>query len=172
MSDKLAPADKHKYIHDGKTIYEWDQTLSEVNIYIEVPTGVKAKQLFVDISSSHISLGIHPNPPYLDVSLSLCLWVYDDVNVEKPLAKNHLTNEFKSLFVEPFHSNSTDRVTLQTVCLRTGRRTCKGLKSNWIPFRVLQRDLSERVKAGESYWTIGELCTAFFFGGWDCIGCT
>ncbi|CAL8461738.1 g1269 [Coccomyxa elongata] len=70
MSDKLAPAGKHKYIHDGNTIYEWDQTLSEVNIYIEVPTGVKAKQLFVNISSSHISLGIRPNPPYLDRDLS------------------------------------------------------------------------------------------------------
>lgn len=86
MSDKLAPAGKYKYIHDGKTIYEWDQTLSEVNIYIEVPKGVKAKQLFVNISSSHISLGIHPNPPYLDVSHSLYLWVSEDVNIGKPSA--------------------------------------------------------------------------------------
>lgn len=71
MTDKLAPSDRYKYIHEGRTIYEWDQTLSEVNIYIEVPAGVKAKQLFVDISSTHISLGIRPNPPYLDVSIFL-----------------------------------------------------------------------------------------------------
>jgi len=68
MSDKLASSNKFKFVCAGKTVYEWDQTLSEVNVYIEVPAGVKAKQLYVDITSTHVRLGIHPNPPYLDVS--------------------------------------------------------------------------------------------------------
>lgn len=65
--DSLAPSQRHCYKHDNRTIYEWDQTLSEVNIYIEVPPGVRAKQLFVEVKQSHIKIGIKPNPPYLDV---------------------------------------------------------------------------------------------------------
>ncbi len=67
MSDKLAPSERHAYVHQGRTIYEWDQTLSDLNVYVQLPTGVRAKQLFVDISSSHLRVGIKPNPPYLDV---------------------------------------------------------------------------------------------------------
>ena len=67
MSDRLAPSERHAYVHQGRTIYEWDQTLSELNLYLQLPPGVKAKQLFVDISSSHLRIGIKPNPPYLDV---------------------------------------------------------------------------------------------------------
>ena len=54
-------------MHQGRTIYEWDQTLSELNLYVQLPAGVKAKQLYVDISSSHLRIGVKPNPPYLDV---------------------------------------------------------------------------------------------------------
>ena len=67
MSDRLAPSERHAYVHQGRTIYEWDQTLSELNLYVQLPPGVKAKQLYVDISSSHLRIGIKPNPPYLDV---------------------------------------------------------------------------------------------------------
>lgn len=67
MTDKLAPSTRHKYEYQGRTIYEWDQAFSEVNIYVEVPPGVRAKQLFVDIKPNHLKLGISPNPPYIDV---------------------------------------------------------------------------------------------------------
>ncbi len=66
--DKLAPSERHSYTYNERTIYQWDQTLSEVNIYIEVPKGVRGKQLSVEIKPSHIIVGITPNPPYLDVS--------------------------------------------------------------------------------------------------------
>ena len=65
--DKFAPSQRHSYAHENRKIYEWDQTVSEVNIYIEVPPGVRGKQLFVEIKQSHIKVGITPNPPYLDV---------------------------------------------------------------------------------------------------------
>ena len=68
MSDKLAPSERHAYVHQGSTVYEWDQTLSDVNIYVQLPNGVSARQLYVDITSTHIKIGIQPNPPYLDVS--------------------------------------------------------------------------------------------------------
>lgn len=37
MADRLAPSTRHKFVHEGRTIYEWDQTISEVNIYVDVP---------------------------------------------------------------------------------------------------------------------------------------
>ena len=66
--DRLAPSGRHSYVYNERTIYQWDQTLSEVNIYVDVPKGVRGKQLFVEIKQSHIKVGITPNPPYLDVS--------------------------------------------------------------------------------------------------------
>jgi CS domain len=68
MAGKLAPSTRHQFLHEGRVIYEWDQTISEVNLYVQVPPGVKAKDLFVIIDSQHLSLGVKPNPPYLNVS--------------------------------------------------------------------------------------------------------
>lgn len=40
---------------------------SEVIIFIQVPTGVRAKQLDVSIQPQHLRVGIQGLPPYLDV---------------------------------------------------------------------------------------------------------
>ena len=48
-------------------MYEWDQTLVEVNLYVPVPPGVRAKQLFCDVERTHLRFGLAPNPPFLDV---------------------------------------------------------------------------------------------------------
>ncbi|KAK9846275.1 hypothetical protein WJX81_000693 [Elliptochloris bilobata] len=93
MSDRLAPTERHAYVHQGRTIYEWDQTLSEVNVYVQLPAGLKAKQLYVDISSSHLRIGITPNPPYLDHDLagrirpSDSFWTVDDGVLNLQLCK-------------------------------------------------------------------------------------
>lgn len=68
MSDKLAPTERHKFTHQGQTVYEWDQTLTELNLYVELPPGIRGKDLFVDITATHLRIGLKPNPPYLDVS--------------------------------------------------------------------------------------------------------
>ena len=73
MTDKLAPSERHKFIHQGRVVYEWDQTFSEVDVYIEVPPGVRAKELYVDFTTHHVRVGIKPNPPYLDVSGEGCM---------------------------------------------------------------------------------------------------
>lgn len=66
-AEALAPSERHKFTHNGRVIYEWDQTLTEVNIYVPVPAGVRAKDLAIDIQSTHLKIGIKGNPPYLDV---------------------------------------------------------------------------------------------------------
>jgi len=72
MSDRLAPTERHAFLHQGRTIYEWDQTLSEVNIYVQLPPGARAKQLYVDITSARLRIGITPGQPYLDVRGPAC----------------------------------------------------------------------------------------------------
>ena len=67
MTEKLAPAKRHQYVYQGRVIYEWNQTLEEVNLFVEVPAGVSAKQLEVSITAAHLKIGLTGNPPYLDV---------------------------------------------------------------------------------------------------------
>lgn len=67
MTEKLAPSTRHQYHHNGRVVYEWDQSFSEVNIYVPVPPGVTGKQLFVDIETRHLRFGIKSTPAYLDV---------------------------------------------------------------------------------------------------------
>lgn len=55
----------------GRTVYEWEQSLEEVNLYIETPPGVTADRLDCKITPKHIRLGIKGNPPFIDVSPKL-----------------------------------------------------------------------------------------------------
>ena len=58
---------RHQFRHQDQLVYEWEQTLDDLNIFIIVPKGIKAKQLYVDITVKHLKVGIVPNPPYLEV---------------------------------------------------------------------------------------------------------
>ncbi|KAK3442009.1 hypothetical protein EUGRSUZ_B02255 [Eucalyptus grandis] len=69
MAEKLAPEKRHVFSHNGQTVFEWDQTLEEVNIYIKLPPNVRPKQFYCKIQSKHVELGIKDNPPYLNHDL-------------------------------------------------------------------------------------------------------
>ena len=62
MGDQLAPTSRHAFTHEGRVVYEWDQTLEEVNVYVAVPPGVRADALDVAIKTSDVSIGIKGNP--------------------------------------------------------------------------------------------------------------
>ncbi|KAG4920583.1 hypothetical protein JHK86_049396 [Glycine max] len=66
MAEKLAPEKRHSFVHNGQKVFEWDQTLDEVNIYITLPPNVHSKQFYCKIQSKHLELGIKGNPPYLN----------------------------------------------------------------------------------------------------------
>ena len=68
MTEKLAPSERHQYIQGDRTIYEWDQTLQELNIYVQVPQGCRGKDLAVNIQAKHLSIALKGNPPYLEAS--------------------------------------------------------------------------------------------------------
>ena len=84
MGDQLAPTERHAFRHEGRVVYEWDQTLEEVNMYVEVPPGVTAKVLAVRIDTDEVAIGIRGNPPYLEhrlterVKTEECYWTLED----------------------------------------------------------------------------------------------
>ncbi|KAJ9540695.1 hypothetical protein OSB04_027201 [Centaurea solstitialis] len=51
-------------------VFEWDQTLDEVNMYITLPKEVPTKLFYCKIQSKHVEVGIKGNPPYLNHDLS------------------------------------------------------------------------------------------------------
>ncbi|RLN61255.1 hypothetical protein BBJ29_001596 [Phytophthora kernoviae] len=50
---------RRAFKHDGQDIYEWEQSLEEVNIFIKPPPGVTAQQIQCDITVNHVTLGLH-----------------------------------------------------------------------------------------------------------------
>ena len=92
-SDALAPCSRHAFVHDGRTIYEWDQSFKEVNIYITVPPGIPSRDLSCTITSRHVQLGIKGNPPYMDddlgglVKASESFWTLEDGTLHVSLEK-------------------------------------------------------------------------------------
>ncbi|CAL9122258.1 unnamed protein product [Musa textilis] len=70
MAEKLAPDKRHSFTHGGQKVFEWDQTLDEVNIYVDLPANVPKKLFYCKIQSAHIEVGIKGNPPYLNHDLA------------------------------------------------------------------------------------------------------
>ena len=57
---------RFKFEYQGRTIYEWEQSLEEVNIYIVAPDTPRSAYE-ISISHTHVYVGIKSLPPYLDV---------------------------------------------------------------------------------------------------------
>jgi len=55
-----------QFLHEDRLVYEWDQNIDEVNIYIEAPPGAPRSALDIVISHNHLKVGIKGNPPFLD----------------------------------------------------------------------------------------------------------
>jgi hypothetical protein len=52
---------RKQYYHQGQLVYEWEQSLDEVNIYINPPPGVPVSAFDIEITSTHITLGLKGN---------------------------------------------------------------------------------------------------------------
>lgn len=93
MGDKLAPEKRFKVIHNGQEVYEWDQTIDEVNIYIKLPPGVPARMFSCAITARHVTVAIKGNPPYLDHQLpgpvkgDASFWTIEDGTMHITLGK-------------------------------------------------------------------------------------
>lgn len=84
MAERLAPSKRHAFTHQGRLVYEWDQALAEINMYIPVPPDLRAKEIVCDITKQHLKVGRHGNPPFMDLDLwstvkvSECIWTLED----------------------------------------------------------------------------------------------
>jgi hypothetical protein len=84
---------RFKFEFGGRTIYEWEQNLAEVILYIEPPPGVTKSMFDIEISNHHLKIGIKNAPPYIDeetgglVKTSESMWMLSDgelvVNLQK-----------------------------------------------------------------------------------------
>jgi len=59
---------QRKKVTDG-AIYEWKQGLDDVDIYIQPPR-VSSKMLDVNVTATHLTVGIKGNPPYISEDLA------------------------------------------------------------------------------------------------------
>mmetsp|Transcript_7641 Transcript_7641/g.23610 ORF Transcript_7641/g.23610 Transcript_7641/m.23610 type:complete len:168 (+) Transcript_7641:121-624(+) len=66
VTTKGSAEGRYEFRHEGQLIYEWEQTLEEVNLYVTVPEGVVADMIECAITPKRLRLGIRGNPPFLD----------------------------------------------------------------------------------------------------------
>jgi len=84
---------RHQFFHNGQLIYEWDQELDTINIYIKPPPGVTARHIQCEISPQKLVLGLKGNPPFIDqdffsrVKHKDSFWTIDD-EIHITLQKN------------------------------------------------------------------------------------
>lgn len=58
---------RKQFTHGGRTIYEWEQDIEQVDMWITPPPGVTAKMIDCVITDRHMRIGIKGNPPFIDV---------------------------------------------------------------------------------------------------------
>ena len=85
-----------EYKHEGRTIYEWHQSLEEVHVYIAPPPGVTAKMIDCKITATQLTLGIKSNPPFMDeqfaekAKASESYWTWEDAEAPRHGKELHL----------------------------------------------------------------------------------
>lgn len=53
-----------------QVVYEWEQSLEELNVYIRPPPGVTASMILCEITANHVTLGLRgTNDKFLNVSM-------------------------------------------------------------------------------------------------------
>jgi hypothetical protein len=82
-----------KFEYQGRTIYEWEQSLDEVNIYLNPPPGLPRKMIDILITHTHLKIGVLNTPPFIDedlggpVKVDECTWTLVDGELNITLCK-------------------------------------------------------------------------------------
>lgn len=82
-----------KFEHNGQLIYEWEQSLSEVNIYIRPPPDIPRKLIEIEITHDRLVVGIKNTIPFIDeatggpVIADDSLWTFVDGEININLQK-------------------------------------------------------------------------------------
>ncbi|TMW55879.1 hypothetical protein Poli38472_008527 [Pythium oligandrum] len=51
-------AARRVFKYNGRVIYEWEQSMEEVNVFITPPPGLTASHIQCDITANHVTLGV------------------------------------------------------------------------------------------------------------------
>lgn len=114
-------AGRQAFKYQGETIYEWEQNLEDVLIYIKAPPvilpknkeivkqnlreGEQMPKLEIVFASDSLKIGLKGNPPYLNEKLvskvrnSECLWELDGEEITITLPKAIKAETWRSVFV-------------------------------------------------------------------------
>lgn len=86
-------AKRSQFVYEGQLVYEWQQTLDDVLVFVKPPPGIRGAQISCVIESGRVALGLKGNPPFLDHKLpALCVardscWTLDDGELVITLTK-------------------------------------------------------------------------------------
>ena len=59
---------RRTFTYEGRDIYEWEQSMQEVLVYLTPPAAVTADMIDCKITVQRLVIGLKGNPPFLDVS--------------------------------------------------------------------------------------------------------
>eukprot|EP00397_Hematodinium_sp_SG-2012_P036723 GEMP01039679.1.p1 GENE.GEMP01039679.1~~GEMP01039679.1.p1 ORF type:complete len:167 (+),score=29.05 GEMP01039679.1:116-616(+) len=96
---------RQQFVYQGRTVYEWEQTLDEVHIYIAPPENITKQMLDIKIKPRHLHVGMRGNPPFLDenlfslVDLDGSTWMIEDGELHIQLEKARKGETWNSALV-------------------------------------------------------------------------
>ena len=103
----LSYSKRKRVEHGGRVVYEWEQELDEVNVYIPTPPDLPSKALSVVIAPRRLTVGIRGNPAYLDeelggeVVVGDSYWTLEDAWLHLQLQKAAVGSTWKEATVGP-----------------------------------------------------------------------
>ena len=107
------------FTHDGRAIYEWEQSLDEVRVFVRPPPEVRAKDVECVIRSNSVRLGIKGNPPFLNQELfgtvveDESTWSMDGGEIEISLSKMRKAETWDAAFKGHGALNPMERMEVQ-----------------------------------------------------------
>lgn len=85
---------RRAFVYKGRKVYEWDQTLEEVNLYTPAPPGITAREIVCKIQSTWFTLGAaSAQHPFIDEALfsranvSESFWTLEDGTIHVMVTK-------------------------------------------------------------------------------------
>lgn len=94
VTPKGSEGGRLRFEHEGRTVYEWEQSLEDVTLYVVPPPGVKASMIACTITHTHLSLGLKGMPhPFIDeatggpVKAAESFWTLEDGELHITLQK-------------------------------------------------------------------------------------
>uniref|UniRef100_A0A0G4FK65 CS domain-containing protein n=1 Tax=Chromera velia CCMP2878 TaxID=1169474 RepID=A0A0G4FK65_9ALVE len=95
---------RQAFMYDQRVIYEWEQSIDEVHVYIKPPEGVTKHHLDIKLEPRKVSVGLKGNPPFLSEELSsladssCSFWMLEDGELHIQLGKVKKAETWPSAF--------------------------------------------------------------------------